>query len=205
MAESSLSLQDAISRANPIWLHDNAQDRGIAVEWMENGSQGDTYLQLVIRIGQYLGLSNKDAACLVRLLDDHGSLDFLMRSGDFARLPFSSIWIWEKANTLYRWRQSLKNWVSLTDEKIMNGHWRSEELVGGLLLKLETFEAFAGYYIITGEEATQKQCEKITEVCLAAGWNREQTLTVATAAYEEACYWAAVSANEVFQRVLQNH
>lgn len=206
MAQSSLSLRDAIARGNAIWLYDKAQDRGLAVEWMENGSKGNGYPQMVLRIGRELGVSNKDAACLVRLLDDHKSLDFLTRSADVARLPFSVIWIWEKANALYWRRQYLNNAVSRIDEKIMKGYWHSDdELVGGLLSKLTTFEAFAGYYMVTGGAAMQALHERMTEVWLATEWNRGKTLIVARTADDEANFWAAKAANAVFQRVLQHY
>lgn len=205
MSESSLNLQDAISRANPIWLHDSVQDRSIAVKWMENGSRGNTYPQLVIRIGQHLGLSNKDAACLVRLLDNHRSLDMLMMSGDFLdSLPFSSIWIWEKADALYQRRQNLKNWVSVRDTEIIFGYWRSDEPVGGLLLKFEIFEALAGYYMVTGGATAHELRARTTEVSLATGWSKEQTMTVVQAAHDQALQIAILSANEVFRHMLEN-
>ena len=203
MAEFSLSLHDAISRANPIWLHDNVQDRGMAVEWMENGSQGDTYPQLVIRIGQDLALSNKDAACLVRLLDNHESLDKLMRSTGLKLLPFSAIWIWQEADGLFAQRQKLRNSISNTDWKILHGYWRTDdEYVGGLLSKLgsDIYAALAGYYIITGGGLA----EKVDKVQAASEWSRERIGTVTRMAIEEARFLAVESANAIFQRVLQN-
>lgn len=204
MTISALSLKAAMSQGSRIWYYPGLEnERGIAVDWIENGSQGDTFPHMVCRISKELALSNQDAACLVRLLDNHKSLGRLERSTGFDLLPFTAIWIWEKANALFQQRQCLGNSVSRTDRRILNGDRRANrEHADGVIWKLELdiYAAFAGYYIITGEGLT----EKSVEVRVASGWSQERVDTVTRLAIEEAKFWAADAANAIFQRVLHN-
>lgn len=206
MAEPSLSLHDVVKRGDSIWRGcESSYEREETLDWIAKGYHG-AFPPMVVRIGEELGITNGGSACLLWLINDRESLDLLTRSAGFMALPFSAIWIWGKGNSLYGERQKLKNFVSWTDEKIMYGYYRSDNTrIGGLLDKLEPFEAFAGYYIVTGGAEKKAVDERMTEVWHAAGWTRQQIVDVSRSAYIEANLWAKAGTDALFQRVLQNH
>lgn len=206
MAKSALSLRDAVERGGDVWFDPEfSQEQKITVEWAVKGYSGECP-GMVLRVINELGCLKQEALYLIWLLNNNNLLEMLKKSDDFCELPFTANYIWVDANWLYRQRQKPKNFVSRIDEMVMHGYFRSDNThVDGLIGKLEPFEAFAGYYIVTQGGGEKTLVKKMTEVQRATGWTWQKTDDVAQFAYLEAYMWAKTGADVFFQRVLQNH
>lgn len=205
MAKSSLSLRDAIERGSDVWFDPEfSQERKTTTKWAVEGYHGKPP-DMVLRVTDELGCLKKDAPYLIWLLNNPELLKTLKSSAGSCELPFTAIRIWVDANWLYRQRQKLDNSVSRIDKMTMYGYCRSDNThIDGLIGKLEPFEAFAGYYMVTHGSGKETLVNKMTYVQIATGWTWERTDAVAQLAYVEAKLWAKAGADSLFQRVLQN-
>lgn len=206
MDKSALNLRDAIERGSDVWFDPEfAQERKTTTKWAVEGYHGGPP-QMVLRVIDELGCQKIDACYLIWLLNNPELLKTLKSSVGSCELPFTAILVWVDANWLYRQRQKLDNFVSRLDKVLMHGHCRPDDThVDGLIDKLEPFEAFAGYYMVTQGDGKKTLVKKMADVQNATGWTFEKTDDIAQLAYVEANLWAKAGTDSLFERVLQNH
>lgn len=202
MAQSSLSLRDAIARGSDVWFDPEfSQERKAVTQWAVEGYHGEPP-DMVLRVVDELGCRKLDAVHLIWLFNNPELQEMLKKSAQFCQLPATAIRIWVEANWLYRQRQKLNNFVSHIDKMIMHGYDRSDNThVHGLLGKMDPFEAFAGYYVVTGEYGHEAWSNKMARVQFATGWSYQKTDDIAHLAFIEAYGWAKTGADVFFERV----
>jgi hypothetical protein len=207
MDKTKENINSIISSASEIWHNPSfRKERLLAIEWLKTEYSSE-YPFMVRTISESLCLPYVFVIFFIRTMENAEYFNMLNQL-TVKPFPLSGLQVWHKATTLYRRRQALENSTSETDRKIIYGgeYYKNgcKHHSKGLLsvFNNDAFEAFAGYYIITGDMGIVHRRSVVRLYC---EWSIEYIDMITTKSYLEANLWAGVAADKVIQNILQNH
>ena len=163
---TSLTIDSAFSQARAIWFESGCEDlREDGIRWLETPNT-TTIPAIFNRIAKNLGISNRTAISIGKLIDDQKTAGYLERSREFQAMPLAVLGIFQKAQELYKSRVKNPNSSGAADVKVMYGQWRGDNFKPGLIVKLgDYFSAHMAYYMAIGGWTA------VREVRRATGWS----------------------------------
>ena len=162
---TSLTINSACSQARSVWFQAELEDlREDGIRWLEMPNA--TIPAIFSRIAQKLGISNRAAISIGKLIEDQKTAGYLQHSKEFQAMPLAALELFEKAQTLYKSRVKNPDSSGAADAKVMHGQWRGDNYKPGLITKFDDyFVAHMAYYLAIGGWTA------VREVRRATGWS----------------------------------
>ena len=163
---TSLTVDSAFYGARSVWFQPGCEDlREDGIRWLETPNT-TTIPAIFNRIAKNLGISNRAAISIGKLIEDQKTAGHLERSQEFQSMPIAALGIFQKAQELYKSRVKNRNSSGAADKKVMHGQWRGDDYKPGLIVKFnDYFTAHMAYYMAIGG------WNAVREVRRATGWS----------------------------------